>query len=359
MRARPVARRRPRRRADTAHRRTRRGSQRVPGDSYGSDFDIFAGPVAGGHPLQLTSGVRNDETPTFSPDGQRILFVRWPTIAEPPGASEATLYSMKADGSDLAPVTLGGGAAAVQSSPSFSSDGRFVAITLRDAVYTMRADGSELQRRFQGQIPASTPDWIEPGPAFVFAGPASTGLTERSSFLYRVDLASPGAQLRQLTPTGAFDTAPDWRPSGGASIPVTLPDVTPPAVVLVDESTRALIAPEVATPRASIRARAAGGPVTALKKNAVGLLAIDRGGVRRVDLAVSKRASRGRCRWLEAERFGSARSCDKPNWWRVADDLAWRERVSRLRTGKYRLRFRTADRLRNKTTALLPIRLTP
>lgn len=263
---------------------------------------------------------------------------------------------MKADGSDLAPLTLGGGAAALGTGPTFSPDGRFIVITLRGAIYTIRADGSELQRRFEGQVFAFTPEWIEPGPAFVFTG-LGPG---RSEVLYRVDLASPDAQPRQLTPADAADRSPDWRPSGGVSPPVALPDVTPPAIVLVDELTGAVIAPDEIAPRERKRATAAARRVIALSKDALRFLAIDRGGVRRVDLAVSRRASRGRCRWLGAQRLGGPRGCDKPEWWRVTSEADWRERLSRLRSGTYRLRFRTADRLRNKTADReLAVRLRP
>lgn len=309
--------------------------------------DLFTVPASGGELKAITSGPDLDRDPTFSPDGRRVLFVRFPPPADwiSSNPKDPTLYAVDTDGSNLTPLTTGGGALSLGSAPEFSPDGRFVVIAVLGAVYTMRADGSDLRLRFQGDQPVLGFAWVEPGPALVFAAPASRGFTERSQVLYRVELSDPDAKPRQLTPSGAFDTDPDWRLLPGVDLPVAVPDAVAPAVVLVDGLTGALLPslplPDTASGPATT---AAARRVPLVSKALLRFLAIDRSGVRRVELAVSRGASRGRCRWLGGTRFGTARSCDRPTWRRIASDRAWRGRLSRLPSGTYRLRFRTSDR---------------
>jgi TolB protein len=88
----------------------------------------------------LTGGVGHNIFPAWSPDGGTIIF-----CSRRDGAEKSSVYTMKADGSELKKLAENEGFFA-----RFSPDGRRVAFTTqgfpRNAIFVMRADGSDSKR---------------------------------------------------------------------------------------------------------------------------------------------------------------------------------------------------------------------
>ncbi|MGH7637969.1 MAG: Ig-like domain-containing protein [Gemmatimonadaceae bacterium] len=115
--------------------------------AIGGSYKVFMIDANGSNLRQITTDAGFDMSPTFSPDGQKIAFVRHNTAAP-------------ALGDDIMIVNVNGGLtvrhalAGDQRTPSWSPDGTFIAVsgtqvagTGISQIYTMRVDGSGLRLR--------------------------------------------------------------------------------------------------------------------------------------------------------------------------------------------------------------------
>jgi Tol biopolymer transport system component len=110
---------------------------------------------------QLTTDPGSD--PDWAPDGNRLLYLH-------DGSGNRPLYTINADGS--AGQRLGN--LNVVRSAEWSPDGTRIALSMRDAVWIVNADGSGLHRLRQS---ASDPSWTPDGRYLVFtaSGAGATG----------------------------------------------------------------------------------------------------------------------------------------------------------------------------------------
>jgi Tol biopolymer transport system component len=145
------------------------------------NYDIFLVRSDGTGLTRLTDGPVVEEHPSWSPDGQRIVY-------EVSDGNDDTcrLWVMNADGSGK--VALPG---VIAAAPHWSPDGARIVYSRDDGVYVMNADGSG-QRCVVGQgwpipAPADTPSW----------GPNGTIVFVRDGDLYSVKL--DGSGLVRLT----------------------------------------------------------------------------------------------------------------------------------------------------------------
>ncbi len=108
----------------------------------GNDPDIFLMNADGSNPVDLTPGTADDNTPSFSPDGQRIAFAR-------DTGSSFDIWVMNVDGSGATDLTSS--LPTEELEPAFSPDGKRIAFTsgaMATDVWVMNADGSgKLHRR--------------------------------------------------------------------------------------------------------------------------------------------------------------------------------------------------------------------
>lgn len=133
------------------------------------DPEIYTMKPAGSHVRQLTFNAAPfafDGDPNWSPDGLKIAFTsERDAVEETPFQVE--IYTMRADGGDQTRLTFHDLSDFL---PAWSPDGREIAFTsFRDAthgedednaeIYTMRADGSDLANLTQDAAFDASPDW--------------------------------------------------------------------------------------------------------------------------------------------------------------------------------------------------------
>jgi len=136
----------------------------------------------------------NDFLPDWSPDGRSIAFIRQ-------SRGESQVWVVDADGTNLTRLTSITGGAEV---PSWSPDSSMVVFSdhLGD-VYVIGADGRDLHAITLDHIaPAFQPDWSPDGSRIVYASSSTGGW---SIYTMRPD----GSDVRRITD---FDTGPDPRP---------------------------------------------------------------------------------------------------------------------------------------------------
>lgn len=297
---------------------------------------------------RLTDGAAVDHGPMFSPDGRRIAFIRAPTGAE---GGQSALLTMDLDGGNLAPVFVGTPPGARDSidpgslRAAWSPDGRQFALAYREDLYTVRSDGSDIEWRGQTGTPLSIGahfsqvQWSEePAAALIYSLPME------GRPLQRLELTGPPAPARSLTPPvtdpsgpgySGGDEDPDWRPS--APVPPPL-ELDPPIVLPIDLDGLAS-----AARRSTLSAR----------RRHLGLVAIDSGGVRRVEVALARKVRRTRrpalCRFAGTRGLGRPRSCARPVWRRVRSARDFARLKRRLPAARYVLRARAVDGLGNRT----------
>jgi serine/threonine protein kinase/Tol biopolymer transport system component len=133
-------------------------------------------------------------SPSFSPDGERIVFSAWEGWPQGSG-----LWTLEVDGTDPRLVVRDGEARY----PRWSPDGKLVAYAARNSVHVTSASGGDPNKLTDG---STQPSWSPDSQRLVFKGcdgPAC-GL-----YLINID----GSGKARLTTT-ADDTVPSWSPDG-------------------------------------------------------------------------------------------------------------------------------------------------
>ena len=215
-------------------------------ETQDSPGNIMVARADGTGLIQLTEALGDNSEPTWSPDGERILFVSnrsgnkdiwvmdadgkrprnltrspdddWMPAWSPKGDAIAfssyrdgnwEIYSSRADGSR--PVRLTNDPAA-DVAPCWSPDGQRIAFSsYRDGnweLYIMDRDGSNLQRLTQNDATDFAPDWSPAGDLIAFE-------SYRDGNMEVYVVAPNGTGLRNLTQTPAADDhGPAWSAEG-------------------------------------------------------------------------------------------------------------------------------------------------
>jgi dipeptidyl aminopeptidase/acylaminoacyl peptidase len=163
-----------------------------------------------------------DAYPSFSPDGNYIVFVQSPL-----GFNQSAISRIRTDGTDLTPLTnISPDPDVFDLDPVYSPDGRSIAFNsherdgLIEAIFLMNADGSDIRSLTPPALGAARPDWAPGGnkvafqTGFLFANPPPCIATSAIA-----TIRANGNGEEPLTGSPDFNDAfPSWSPQGDAIV---------------------------------------------------------------------------------------------------------------------------------------------
>jgi TolB protein len=182
--------------------------QTGPRGRQSSNEEIYVMRADGGGVRRLTRRAGEDLSPSWSPDGSRIVFVR---RVRPRGV--LGIYAMRSDGGGVRRLTP---RESFYASPVWSPDGRLIAFTegsgVRDggALFVMDSDGSHVRRLADVAEIVVGPRWSPDGRSLAVVGVTSCGGGCVTGGVYVVDVESGG--VRTLAEVSAHGIA--WSPDG-------------------------------------------------------------------------------------------------------------------------------------------------
>ena len=186
------------------------------------NWEIYVMDDDGGNQRRLTNSPASDHSPSWSPDGKRIAFVseRDGHVHVINGIPTDEIYVMDADGGNPRNLTNNPND---DRSPSWSPDGkRIVFSSDRDndrdhniEIYAMDDDGSNQQRLTNNLTEDKYPSWSPDGKRIVFSSARDGHFRSRfgiTSEIYVMD--ADGGNQQRLTENRKYDWSPSWSPDG-------------------------------------------------------------------------------------------------------------------------------------------------
>jgi uncharacterized protein YjdB len=161
------------------------------------NMEIYVMNADGSSPQRITNNAATDGSPTWTPDGTRIVYA-----SNAAGGTTGTfhIWIMNADGSGQRQLTQG---TTSDFQPAVSPDGKTIAFTTdRDGgsnynIYLMNLDGSNLRQFTKALVPETNPVWVADSQlAYLLQEPGKT-LTSR---VMRANVAT--GEATQISPVG-------------------------------------------------------------------------------------------------------------------------------------------------------------
>ena len=184
--------------------------------------EIYVMDADGGNQRRLTNNPARDYAPSWSPDGKWIAFVsdRDGQVNPIHGFPAPEIYVMDADGGNQRRLTDN---PARDYSPSWSPDGkRIVFSSDRDndrdhniEIYVMDADGSNPERLTNNFTEDEYPAWSPDGKRIVFSARREAHVKKEFDMTYEIYVMDADGQNEQrLTDNRNNDWKPVWSPDG-------------------------------------------------------------------------------------------------------------------------------------------------
>jgi Tol biopolymer transport system component len=152
-----------------------------------------------------TTGTPTVQAPAWSPDNERIVF------SAAFSDNERDIWTVTPDGTDRRALTRN---AVQEYDPVFSPDGQKVAYTFStaargDFIHVMNADGSGDQELDPGPGWEQQPDWSPDGTSITYHVTNSPNPADDGVYVMNADQSGP-----QPVPNARFDSYPAWSPDG-------------------------------------------------------------------------------------------------------------------------------------------------
>jgi Tol biopolymer transport system component len=201
-------------------------------------FEIYAMNPDGSAPIDLTNSTESDYAPEWSPDGTKIAFSRELPVGEFDD-HQLDLYVMNADGTGQTRLT---DTAGWESFPTWSPDGTKIAFQLccggagvQSGIYTMNADGTDVAPLTLGDYirPAWSPDGSKVAFMRTFCcttydilvvnadGSGETNLTNNPDSEFAPNWSPDGSKIAYSRFTGSWQTY-TMNPDGSSQQPLAL-----------------------------------------------------------------------------------------------------------------------------------------
>ena len=182
-------------------------------------FEIYTMDADGHNPQNLTNNPFNDRDPSWSPDGKRIVFSSDRDKGRGEAAHNYDIYVMDADGGNPQNLTNN---PQEDKEPSWSPDGERIVFRARRPghfigedgityeIYVMDANGGNEQRLTENRKNDKDPSWSPDGERIAFASDRKGGWENFEIYVMDAD----GGNEQRLTENRVFDEEPSWSPDG-------------------------------------------------------------------------------------------------------------------------------------------------